>query len=351
MKRFSIILLLLISTIFGQEYIITKSNERLPGKYISHDSITVIFQFLNQKTKSNIPFKNILKIEFQNGEFLTLEQANEKIILNGELLTLEEANEKILLDETPEEKLERMKKDTLLLKSGKIKTGGEIIILEEDRTIKFIGKNKLPLTDYNRLQLFRLEEVKMVKNHNGEVIWNYENYLKIQIEKACEQNKPKNAIVIPFKNDFYGISDAVKGHLDSLCYNIISSTDGLKYLYNNNIKDDDINDYHLENVGKALGANYVFYGFAYIYEVPFRYSPTNPAPTVISPFSSSLQQDNWGTAFNNIINILILNAELSSRRNAVVEAGTYVNVSYYVLDLDTAEKRYIVLNMPILKIG
>ena len=104
MNRLSIKLLLLISTIFGQEYIITKSNERIPGKYISHDSITVVFQFLNQKTKSNIPFKNILKIEFQNGEFLTLEQANEKIILNGELLTLEQFNEKIILDETPEEK-------------------------------------------------------------------------------------------------------------------------------------------------------------------------------------------------------------------------------------------------------
>ena len=45
-----------------------------------------------------------MKIEFQNGEFLTLEQANEKIILNGELLTLEQFNEKIILDETPEEK-------------------------------------------------------------------------------------------------------------------------------------------------------------------------------------------------------------------------------------------------------
>ena len=346
MNRLSIKVLLLISTILGQDYIITKSNERLPGKYISHDSITVVFQYLNQKTKSNIPFKNILKIEFQNGEFLTLEQA--KLTLEQDDLALEQDD---LALEQDNEKLERMKKDTLVLKSGKIKTGGEIFIVEEDQTIKFISKNTFPLADYNKLQLFMLEEVKMVKNHKGEVIWNYENYLKIQIEKACEQNKPKNAIVIPFKNDFYGIGDAVKAHLDSLCYNMISSTDGLKYLYNNNIKDDDINDYHLENIGKALGANYVVYGFAYIYEVPFRYSPTNPAPTAISPFSSSLQEDNWGTAFNNIINILVLNAEISSRRNAVVEAGTYVNVSYYVLDLDTAQKRYIVLNMPILKIG
>ena len=106
MNRLSIKVLLLISTILGQDYIITKSNERLPGKYISHDSITVVFQYLNQKTKSNIPFKNILKIEFQNGEFLTLEQA--KLTLEQAKLTLEQDD---LALEQDNEKLERISVD------------------------------------------------------------------------------------------------------------------------------------------------------------------------------------------------------------------------------------------------
>ena len=55
---------------------------------------------------------------------------------------------------------------------------------------------------------------------------------------------------MPIMDDFYGISSEIEKTLDSVCYDISTNSKGLKYLQDNNIKLDELNDYHLETISK-----------------------------------------------------------------------------------------------------
>ena len=164
------------------------------------------------------------------------------------------------------------------------------------------------------------------------------------IKEQCESNAKLKFMVIPFKDDYYGITEEIESYLDSLCYSVQDNFGGLEYLSNQKVSGDDINDFHLISIGKELKLNFVVYGYTYTVEEPFNYAG-NPSAT--APFVPLISRSE-NTLFDALLNTLILSgvsaAEEKMRSQASSESGTYLGVTFFQIDVNTGEKKFIVNN-------
>ena len=166
-----------------------------------------------------------------------------------------------------------------------------------------------------------------------------------------EKNKGIKVFVMPFKDDLYGITELVEENNDSLGYTIIDNSLGLKYLHKENVSMDDINDFNLQEAGKSVGANIVIYGYAYTYQVPFKYSATTSDAISVGELWQNRNNDLWIDMFNAIGKTLVVGEQYDERNMAISQAGTYVNLTYFALNLETGKKMFIVRNKTVLKVG
>ena len=179
----------------------------------------------------------------------------------------------------------------------------------------------------------------------------YNKALKIKREKRlCEERKGMKVLVMPIKDDFYGLTEIIEDNYDTLCFNMIENEMGLEYLHKENVDLDNINDFHLREIGKKLGAQLVIYGYAYDYQVPFKYSATTSDAIGIGELWSA-NDDTWGTMFNLLGKSLVMQGQVDQRDKAITQSGSYINLTYYSLNIDTGEKVYIVKNWTVLKVG
>ena len=74
--------------------------------------------------------------------------------------------------------------------------------------------------------------------------------------------------MMPISNDFYGFGEFIQTEFDSACFDIKSNMNGLEYLDSKSILPENINDFHLNKIGKDYGVDYVSHGYAYTIEVP-----------------------------------------------------------------------------------
>ena len=148
----------------------------------------------------------------------------------------------------------------------------------------------------------------------------------------------------PFKDDYYGITEMFEQDYDSLCFSVVENELGLEYLHKANVLNEQINDYHVKELGKSIGVDIVIHGFAYIFEVPLKY---------LEPTKASAGRDkNYGGVYrNNILELFNARAENIKKTEAITETGTYVNITYYELNINTGEKTFIFKNRTMLKIG
>ena len=145
-----------------------------------------------------------------------------------------------------------------------------------------------------------------------------------------------------------------KGQIDSkqwLIDTIIDNNFALYYLHEENVSSDDINDFHLKEAGKFVGANIVIYGYAYTFDVPFKYSPTTSDALSIGELWENEYSDAWTDLFFALGKSLVVGGQLSNRQKAITDAGTYVKLTYYAINIDTGKKVFITKNMTVLKIG
>jgi len=143
----------------------------------------------------------------------------------------------------------------------------------EKFTFHLDGQKKasiLPL-DYNRLDYIQLAngEYKL-KNPNITAREEKEAEAKRieQLKASCDEKKAISVSILPFVNDFYGVTDWVSDTLYSWCYGVEpSNIKVLEWLDKHNIKLKDINDYHIFKAQKALGIDRIYNGYVHINEI------------------------------------------------------------------------------------
>jgi hypothetical protein len=163
------------------------------------------------------------------------------------------------------------------------------------------------------------------------------------IVEKCQSNSNIQFMVIPIKDDYYGLTEEVETLLDDSCYSVIDNIDGLAYLDEKKIRGEDINDFHLTSIGKKLKLNFVVYGFTYTVEEPFNYAG-NPSAT--APYVPLM--GNNSTIFGDVVDALILGSvsatEERKRSQAAAEAGTYLGLNLFQIDINTGEKKILINN-------
>ena len=97
-------------------------------------------------------------------------------------------------------------------------------------------------------------------------------------------------------------------------------------------------------VGKEFGADYVVSGYVYTVNIPFKYSPTTTDPV---PIFTQNNDDLTAQIFTS----LFVYGQKSEREAAIVAAGTYVNVTLFIIHTKTGEKEFLLKNKRVLKIG
>jgi hypothetical protein len=224
---------------------------------------------------------------------------------------------------------------------------GEITILENVKSIK-LGSD-----------FYSMNDVKWVKDENGKVIWSFSDYSKRMkenekitvFEKECEKNTNTKLLLITLKDDYYGYSDNALTYFDSVCFTIIDPTLALEYFNSNSIEPEDINDYHLKKVAEELGADLVMYGYAYRFEVPYKYSPTTTDQFAVSSFASNKLNSDFSNILTTLTGYIDASKQKSERSQAIEIAGTYINVTLYTIDMKTGKKKYLLQNTTVLKVG
>jgi len=286
-----------------------------------------------------------------NGEVSIIEQSNSIKLVNAR-------GTKYIRFEQVESVKDKKKKiiwtlyKTAYLNDGRI-IKGIIDIIENNESIQIINNDGI--------QYFHFEIVKNIIDKDEKIIWSYNEWMNKQIEEhieaVCDSNKTIKVLVMPFKNDFYGISHMVEESYDSVCYDIVENIGALEYLSKENIKLDEINDYYLLKAGRAVSSDIIIYGYTYIFNIPYKYSPITSDPLVLQqsindPYIGPLNiNDPYGDAINSLMGIIIIGSQKIGRARAISKAGSYINLTYFVLNLKTGEKLFILKNKTVMKVG
>jgi hypothetical protein len=245
-----------------------------------------------------------------------------------------------------------LSQDMLTTKTGKIYEGELVSYLTKTvLIIKDGAQYSLPI---NSVESLVLEDGTVLIKENKivlEIDFKKQREEKRKIQEACEKNKNTKLLLIPLKDDYYGYSDNALTFFDSVCFIIIDPTLALEYFISNSIEPEDINDYHLKKVAEELGADLVMYGYAYRYEVPYKYSPTTSDPLAVTTLFESQYDNTWNNLFNALGRSLVVGSQQLKREQAITAAGTYVNVTLYAINILTGKKKYFLQNTTVLKVG
>tara|TARA_B100001250_G_scaffold55793_2_gene43129 strand:+ start:1956 stop:2696 length:741 start_codon:yes stop_codon:yes gene_type:complete len=216
----------------------------------------------------------------------------------------------------------------------KMKRKKEIRTQREERTNQFEKTEKMEvLRDSLRL----IEEEK----------------LRIRIEEDCEKNKNIKILMLPFVNDFYGLTDDSENAYKSVCFDVNQNIKALEYLNDNKLTIENLNDYHLKEIGQLNNVDFVFHGYTYVIDVPYKNSPIvskNPLNDLAESYDSVFDW-NDGYFFRDLATVWIYRQETKEKSYAIKEAGVYVVVTYFSLNIKTGEKKYILKNERIIKLG
>ena len=410
MVRYITILVFFSSLLFSQDFLTTVSGKQYEGQYISFKNGKIQFIQKGGKVPIDIPVASVASVKLANGKNLSFHSEillkdgtrsegdwimtsknfirfivkgkknytdfdRNKVIsityLDGKTIDLDNITDPMVLMDS---ETETYHKDILIF--GKV---DDTKIDEDDvdddvRKTKKVGNQlwvygKYYGVDFHKGEIqFRGNDGKLYSDPTNVVKIKFNNnqstdketlrrlrerkkdILVEELKARCDDNKIIKVMVFPFLNDYFGLTEDVQDEMKNACYSIINNQDGLKYLRDNKINKDEIDDYIISLMGKALKVDYILYGFANKFEVPFKYAATSSDPmAVIAPLESG---NYWfDSIFTSIGRWSVYNAQTTERSTAVSNAGTYVGLTYYSINPNTGEKLYLLKNGTVLKIG
>ena len=176
--------------------------------------------------------------------------------------------------------------DILTTKSGDVYKGKYIHTTQTDVLYLKDGDTQARSFQKEIIDNIKLTNGSFVDLEKITVVYSKEDLAELEYRKrlreSCDKNKEVRVLIIPIKDDYYGLSQIIEENYDSLCFNIVSNIEALEYLHKEQVSINEINDYHLIKAGQAVSANFVIYGYAYKINVPFKYSPTTSDPLAVT---------------------------------------------------------------------
>ena len=310
-----ILIFIIYSSLFSQDVLITIKGNKYTGRMIKQEKEHVVFLVKGKKIENKVPILSIATIILENGK--RLEFSNDILIttkgdeLRGSWLSTREEHVSF------------------------IKKGDTNASLIPKNTIKSITLTRGGVVDLSIIT-YKMSEEELDEH---------------LLKQKCDENKQLRVLVIPIKDDIYGISPMIEENYDSLCYNVVKNISALEYFHKENISLDEINDYHLINAGQAVSANIVIYGYAYTFNVPYKYSPISSDPLAVTTLWETDYDSPWNTLFKSLTRTMVIGGQKSKRGQAISAAGSYVNLTYFTLNIDTGKKIFILKNKTIMKVG
>ena len=160
--------------------------------------------------------------------------------------------------------------NTIKLKSGGSFKGQVYLPEKGDDSVRL---NKSDGT----FKFYNLDAIKYIKDGEGEIIWSYEKYIadinaeRLKVE--CNKNKDIKCIILPFQNDYYGLSDDTKDAYEKACFDVKSNIHALEFLSEKNVELNNLNDFYLKKIGESNNVDIIFHGYTYLIDVPYKNSP------------------------------------------------------------------------------
>ena len=232
-----------------------------------------------------------------------------------------------------------------------------------------IPKSKEPLenTEFTLLNAFG-EKIKIkgiaieTITKNDITIWDPE---KNELNRMnCEKNNKIKVMVMPFRDDIYGITEHIEKKIEDDCFKISSNLLGLEYLHKQKLNKELIDDYLLLQIGEENLCDFIIYGYTSEYQEPYAFSSISNIELYqddVTTLSSS-SSDNTLSALNKILNNYNKTQrkkiqkqskaiEKILRDKEMQESGTYITLTYFSIDINTKEKTYLLQNEVVLKKG
>ena len=218
------------------------------------------------------------------------------------------------------------------------------------------SKEQISVKTSTGMKFLKYKDVIKVSDKNKKVYWTYQEFLikkqKKLFREQCAKNTSIKIAILDLSDDIYGLSDDLNNYYDSLCYDITDRMSVLEYVDKNNYSFKDLNDYQTKKIGSALGVDFVIKGYAYKYDIPFRYG---------SATQMNANRNELGWNYDNEIDWLKViygwgeriqeNKQISMRENAIKEAGSYIAITVYSLNVKTGKTKFIMKNKTVMKIG
>ena len=180
-------------------------------------------------------------------------------------------------------------------------------------------------------------------------------YLNIKREQSCKKNSKYKVLTMPLSNDFYGIADEIKIELEDYCYVLVDNFQALKFIDSKNVRVNEITDYHLMEVGKSASVDFVGYGYAYTMNVPNKTVATSTGTDIMASLyqfkPTSIYDDKWQDFLNGFPAIWSNSIQMKKQDAMADEAGVYVMLTYFFLNVETGERQYAFKNAVHKKIG
>ena len=251
--------------------------------------------------------------------------------------------------------------DVMIFKKGAVYNGeflgvkGDLILFEPENTqVMEVEEKKIKTLKQEKKVL--VQDGKWKANSKPYLIpeghYSYYEKIKARISKKediCKKNSEISIVMMPISNDFYGLSDLLNNEFDSVCFDIKSNMDGLKYLDSKNLLSESINDFHLNEIGKNSNVDYVSHGFAYTIDVPNKSSQTSVATGLAA--SSIWRSDNLTSLFESLPSAISHYGNVKNQSMIAEQAGTYLLVTYYLYNMRTGKKEFVYQNTIIKKLG
>jgi len=189
-------------------------------------------------------------------------------------------------------------------------------------------------------------------------------WLAEQSKIKCEENSSKTVITIPLKDDLYGITEDIIETLEKECYKTKSNYPVLQSIVDMNIDLNQINDYHLRELGKKNNVDLIVFGYLYTVDVPFMYT-ADPSklsaydPKVDNTLIAGLKNDSFDAyGWIDILSDVLVGFERAKiqvqddliKKQYEKSAGTWLYCTIYTINANTGEKKYLFKNSVIRKL-
>ena len=108
--------------------------------------------------------------------------------------------------------------------------------------------------------------------------------------------------------------------------------------------------YRLKKIGKSFDVDYIIYGYASEYDVPYKYSSANSNQSIqrVSYYDSNDWMSDLLISLNNWA---VVGSEMKMRSDAALAAGAYITLTYYSININSGEKEFLIKNKTVLKKG